>query len=95
MTVPGLDVPLQLRLAPEAAAAVGGYDPLTLAVADRAALERWADHLDAVGAAHGPVAKARLGHALSFHDPDGTLLRLYTEPVGGLEVAAAEMGRPL
>lgn len=29
LTVPGLHVPLQLRLAPEAAGTAGGYDPLT------------------------------------------------------------------
>jgi catechol 2,3-dioxygenase-like lactoylglutathione lyase family enzyme len=93
MTVPGLNVPLQLRLAPKAAAAAGEYDPVTLAARDRAALDQWAAHLDATGVAHGPVTEARLGHALGFHDPDGTLLRLYTQPVGELHAAAAQAGR--
>lgn len=87
VTLPGLDIPLQLRLAPEALGTTGSYDPLTLGVTDRAELDRWAAHLDEADVPHGPVTPARLGHALSFHDPDGTLLRLYTAPVGGLEAA--------
>ncbi|MFE6718271.1 VOC family protein [Streptomyces albidoflavus] len=92
VTLPGLHVPLQLRLAPEAVAATGAYDPLTLGVTDRAELDRWAAHLDESGVPHRPVTAARLGHALSFHDPDGTLLRLYTVPVGGLEAAVRGAG---
>ncbi|MEU6443306.1 VOC family protein [Streptomyces sp. NPDC047046] len=91
VALPGLDTPLQLRLAPEAVAAAGSYDPLTLGVGDRAELDRWAARLDSVGVPHGPVAEARLGHALSFHDPDGTLLRLYTAPAGGLESAVPDI----
>ncbi|QXE33258.1 VOC family protein [Streptomyces sp. GMY02] len=90
VALPGLGVPVQLRLAPEAAGTATAYDPVTLAVADRAALENWVEHLDACDVPHGPVAEARIGHALSFHDPDGTLLRLYTEPVGGFDAAVQE-----
>jgi catechol 2,3-dioxygenase-like lactoylglutathione lyase family enzyme len=80
LTVPGLNVPVQLRVAPKAAAATGEYDPVTLAVSDRAVLDQWAAHLDAAGVAHGAVIEARRGHTLGFHDPDGTFFRLYAEP---------------
>ncbi|NEA38734.1 VOC family protein [Streptomyces sp. SID11385] len=93
VALPGLDTPLQLRLAPEAVATAGGYDPLTLGVGDRAELDTWAAQLDSAGVAHGPVTEARLGHALSFHDPDGTLLRLYTAPAGGLASAVQNIAR--
>lgn len=46
--LPGLDVPVELRQWPEAAAATAGYDPVTFAVADRAALEDWVRHFDAM-----------------------------------------------
>lgn len=92
VTLPGLDIPLQLRLAPEAAAVPCTYDPLTLSVTDEAGLHTWAHHLDGLGIDHGPVKAARLGHALTFHDPDGTMLRLYATPAGGLEAALKEVG---
>ncbi|MFD8686523.1 VOC family protein [Streptomyces sp. NPDC059651] len=93
VTLPGLDVPVQLRLAPAAAAMPSTYDPLTLSVADESGLHTWARHLDALGIEHGPVKPARLGHALAFHDPDGTMLRLYATPAGGLAAALKEVGR--
>lgn len=87
LRLPGLTVPVKLQLAPEAAATDSGYDPVTLAVVDLTALDRWADHLDDSGITHSPVTPARLGHSISLNDPDGTLLRLYTEPAGGLDEA--------
>ncbi|MFB7085664.1 VOC family protein [Streptomyces sp. NPDC056296] len=85
LALPGVAIPVQLRLAPEAAGTAAAYDPLTLSVTDRAELDRWAAHLDTCQVPHGSVVEARMGHALSFHDPDGTMLRLYTEPVGGFD----------
>ena len=87
LRLPGLAVPVKLQLAPEAAAAVRGSDPVTLGVAVVADLDLWIEHLDACGIAHSPVTAARLGHSVSLTGPDGTLLRLYTEPVGGLDEA--------
>ena len=83
----GLSVPIKLQLQPEAVAALRGYDPVTLGVADVADLERWISHLDEHGIAHSPVTPARIGHSVSLTDPDGTLLRLYTAPAGGLDQA--------
>ncbi|MFJ6393986.1 VOC family protein [Streptomyces sp. NPDC091972] len=82
--LPGLTIPIQLRLAPEAAGTATEFDPVTFAVADSTQLDHWETHLRACNVSHSPVVKARIGHALSFHDPDGTMLRLYTEPAGGL-----------
>lgn len=82
VTLPGLDIPVQLRLASDPA--IRDYDPVTLAVADHAALEQWAAHLDAVGIQHGPIVTARIGYAMSLHDRDSTVLRLYTAPQGPL-----------
>lgn len=87
LRLPGLTVPVKLQVQPEAAEALRGYDPVTLGVAGVADLERWIDHLDEQGVAHSPVMPARIGHSVSLTDPDGTLLRLYTEPVGGLDEA--------
>jgi hypothetical protein len=35
-------------------------------------------HLDLLGVAHSPIIEASVGWIISFHDPDGTELRLYS-----------------
>ncbi|WP_326944698.1 VOC family protein [Amycolatopsis sp. NBC_01307] len=76
--LPGLDVPVELRQWPEAAEATAGYDPVTFAVADRAALEDWVRHFDAAGVAHSPVLAGFAGHLVDLRTPDGLAIRLYT-----------------
>jgi hypothetical protein len=87
LTMSGLDVLVQLRQVSAVPAGLGEYDRVTLAVADRVALRQWAGHLDTLQIARSPLAEARLGYAIGFRDPDGTLLRLYTAPVGDLATA--------
>lgn len=77
LTVPGLDFPVQLRVGAPAAVPAG-FEPVTFAVADRAALDAWVAHLDACGVPHSPVTSARAGDSVQFASPDGTPLRLYT-----------------
>ena len=48
-----------------------GLDHLSVACEDRAAVEAWADHLDALGVAHGDIVDAPAGHVLVCRDPDG------------------------
>ncbi|UQN31491.1 VOC family protein [Brachybacterium kimchii] len=83
--LPGLDVPVELREAPAAAAALDGYDPVTFGVADRAALDLWVEHLDARGVAHSPVISGFIGDLIELRTPDGLALRLYTDPAGGFD----------
>lgn len=83
--LPGLAEPVELRLAPAAARAVAGYDPVTFGVADLAALETWAAHLDAVGIEHSPVINGYIGQLIDLRTPDGLAVRLYTDPVGGFD----------
>lgn len=54
-----------------------GLDHLGLQVASREELERWAEHLDALGIAHDGLVDADYGTALSLKDPDGTALELF------------------
>jgi catechol 2,3-dioxygenase-like lactoylglutathione lyase family enzyme len=82
LRLPGLGVPFQLRLVP-GASPVSGYDPVTFAVADRDALDRWAAHLDSCGVLRSPVGATRAGHAVTFTDPDGTPMRLYLDVTDG------------
>jgi catechol 2,3-dioxygenase-like lactoylglutathione lyase family enzyme len=89
LTIPGVDIPVELRLAPESAAATAGHDPITFGVADRAGLDRWVAHLDGNGVEHSPVIAGFIGHLVQFSSPDGLEIRIYTVPPGGL--AAAEM----
>jgi catechol 2,3-dioxygenase-like lactoylglutathione lyase family enzyme len=81
--LPGLDVPVELRLAPQAAAAVAGYDPVTLGVADRAELDLWIAHFDAIGQPRSPVVSGYIGDVMEIESPDGLVIRLYTDPAGG------------
>jgi catechol 2,3-dioxygenase-like lactoylglutathione lyase family enzyme len=54
-----------------------GLDHLSFAVADRAALDSWAAHLDAVGIAHGDPVEDATGVMLTLTDPDGTALEFF------------------
>jgi catechol 2,3-dioxygenase-like lactoylglutathione lyase family enzyme len=83
--LPGLDVPVELRLAPAAAEAVAGYDPVTFGVADRAALDAWVEHLDARGVTHSPVIAGFIGDLVELSTPDGLAIRFYTDPIGGFD----------
>lgn len=83
MQIPGLHFPVQLRQAPEMAAAIAGYEPVTFGVTDRAELQRWAEHLDECGVRHSGIKQARIGEAVDFAAPDGAKIRLYTLPIGG------------
>jgi catechol 2,3-dioxygenase-like lactoylglutathione lyase family enzyme len=80
---PGVDVPCELRLAPKAAEAVAGYDPVTFGVADEAALRAWITHFDAVGAEHTDVIGGFLGKLVEVTSPDGLAIRFYTMPENG------------
>ncbi len=55
-----------------------GLDHLGLACESRAHLASWVEHLDSLGIAHSGVQEAAYGSALSFRDPDGNALELFT-----------------
>jgi catechol-2,3-dioxygenase len=83
--LPGLNTMVELRHAPETARAVAGYNPITFGVAGRDALDEWVAHLDACTIAHSGVRRSRIGESVDFASPDGLALRLYTDPVSGLD----------
>jgi catechol 2,3-dioxygenase-like lactoylglutathione lyase family enzyme len=64
-----------------------GLDHLAFAVADRTALDAWADRLSAAGVVHSPIAPANSipgAAVLVFRDPDNIQLELFTAtPAGG------------
>ncbi len=66
LEVPGLGTRLELRLNPEQVEKDRGLDQLTIAVADRPALDAWAKHLDAAGVQRSPVLTAIQGWVLGF-----------------------------
>jgi quinol monooxygenase YgiN/catechol 2,3-dioxygenase-like lactoylglutathione lyase family enzyme len=94
LEVPGLEAPVELRLDPATAGALDGYDFLTLAVEDRAALDGWIAHLDALGIPHSPPIVALVGWLLVVPDPDGLRLRIYTSQPHGLDVSRVEFDSP-
>jgi len=70
---------LALRLDPDRARAAAGFDYFAIGMTDKAALERLAARLDAIGQPHAGVHQASLGWILpEVLDPDGHPLRFYT-----------------
>lgn len=90
LDVPDLGTRLELRLSPEEAGKQKGFDPLTIAVDDRTALDAWGKHLDELQIEHSPVLTAIQAWLMVFDDPDGRRLRLYTLSIHGAELKPDE-----
>ncbi|MFI0483527.1 VOC family protein [Actinomadura sp. 9N215] len=90
-SVPGMgELGLALRENPEAARGFAGFDPVSFGIADKAAADAWAARLDELGIEHSPVIDATAGWIVSFHDPDGIEIRLYSFAMHGRD----QTGRP-
>jgi catechol 2,3-dioxygenase-like lactoylglutathione lyase family enzyme len=76
--IPGFQPMVELWRSTENAQAQAGYDFLTLAVNDRAALDSWSIYLDELGVEHSDVLTAIDSWLLVFEDPDGHRMRLYS-----------------
>ncbi|MBV9794147.1 MAG: VOC family protein [Actinobacteria bacterium] len=94
LAVPGCDVPVELRWAPNAAQAMNGYDPVDFAAGSAEDVAAWAAHLDAEGIEHSPVSPGAAGALLVFPDPDGTFLRMLELPAGGVADIKMAEGNP-
>jgi catechol 2,3-dioxygenase-like lactoylglutathione lyase family enzyme len=86
LDVPNLGARLELRLNPEEANKQTGFDPLTIAVDDRPALDAWGEFLDELKIEHSPIITAIQAWLIVFNDPDGRRLRLYTLNTHGPEL---------
>jgi catechol 2,3-dioxygenase-like lactoylglutathione lyase family enzyme len=75
---PVSELQLALRLDPERAAALAGFDTLCLAVGTRHDLDAVLDRLDERGVEHSSPFPGRGGDAVDVPDPDGHLIRLHT-----------------
>ncbi|MFF3909684.1 VOC family protein [Streptomyces sp. NPDC001848] len=71
LDIPGVDVPVELRLDPATAARLAGFDPLTFTVTGRAELDGWIRHLDTLGVTHSPPIVA--WSAISWWFPTPTV----------------------
>jgi hypothetical protein len=85
LQLPGVDIPIELRWAPDAATATVGYDPVHFVVGDTDDLQAWVAHLDTLGIEHSPIITALAGKLPIFRDPDQTYLHLLTLPEGGIQ----------
>ncbi len=84
--VPGLGTKLELRLNPEHAERQRKFDPVTIAVADRAMLRRWTERLDELGIEHSDEIAAIQAWLVTFDDPDQHRLRFYTLETHGPDI---------
>jgi catechol 2,3-dioxygenase-like lactoylglutathione lyase family enzyme len=76
---PGRTVGLALRVEPERAASLSGFDPVALGVPTGADVAAWGRRLDELGVPHGGIVSGHFGASLlvGLHDPDGIEIRLY------------------
>jgi catechol-2,3-dioxygenase len=58
-----------------------GLDHLAFQCSERSELEQWAEHLEALGIAHGGIVDAGYGSGLSFRDPDQIALEFFAPPL--------------
>lgn len=80
---------LDLRLLPDHAAAARRFDPITMHVPDKAALEQWAAFLDGLDDVHhSGIFATGLSWAVAIEDPDGRVLKIFSRQGHGPEVPA-------
>ena len=60
--------------------ATTGLDHMAFDAGSRDDLERWVDHLDALGVEHSGVLDIPVGAIVNFKDPDGIQLAVFWEP---------------
>ncbi|MGH3600722.1 MAG: VOC family protein [Pseudonocardiaceae bacterium] len=85
--IPGITgTGLALRERPDIAG-LSGFDPVSFAVADRAAVDAWSSRLDELGIPH-KVDLATIGWIVVFHDPDGLEIHLYSRERHGQDLGA-------
>lgn len=68
--LPGAGVPVALRQNAQAAAGNAGFDPVSFAIADRAAAEAWTAHFDELGVRHSGIRGATQGWVVDVYDPE-------------------------
>ena len=90
LAVPGLGTALELRLDPHRAERHRHFDPVTIAVRDRATLAAWDEYLTSQGIVHSEVITAIQAWLIVVPDPDGHRLRLYTLETHGPELTPDE-----
>ena len=84
--MPGFGTKLDLRQSDDHASSARHFDPVTLNIADRAALAEWIAHLDGLGVRHSGEIITALAFMLVIEDPDGRRIRLYTREKHGPEL---------
>ena len=90
LDVPQLGCMLELRLNAGQAEKHRRFDPITIAVDDKAALERWLAYLESAGIRHSPILAAIQAWLIVVEDPDQNRLRLYTLETHGRDLKPDE-----
>ena len=57
-----------------------GLDHVSFGCEDRGELEKWTRRLEELGIEHGGIKDATYGCGISFRDPDGIALELFSPP---------------
>jgi catechol 2,3-dioxygenase-like lactoylglutathione lyase family enzyme len=86
LDVPGFGTRLEIRQHFAQALQQRAFDPISLAVADRAALKDWSAYLDQLGVQHSPILPGIFAWVLVMDDPDENRIRIYTRETHGSEL---------
>ena len=94
ITIPGIKTPVELRLAPQIAERIKGFDPTVFSVGTLQELELWEQHLSQHGVAHSSILRGIIGWLLVCHDPDGLAIRFYTLETHEFDTAGSDLDSP-
>ena len=81
LTAPDRTVAVALRHDPARAAALSGFDVVSLRVPTREGVKEWRARLDELGERHGALMTGHRGGTVlvGLRDPDGVEIRLYAD----------------
>lgn len=90
LKVPGIEPPLELRLAPDKTVKEAQFDSVTLAVQEKADLDAWVTWLDTEGVENSRLLRGLAGWLLVVRDPDGLPIRMYCHETHEWDPAGAD-----
>ncbi|WKE73535.1 NAD(P)-binding domain-containing protein [Streptomyces sp. WP-1] len=94
IAVPGVQEPVELRLAPGSAGAVSGFDPVTFAAPDRSAVQAWVDRFEAAGVANSGLLRGLNSWLVVVHDPDGVPIRICSRETHAWDAEGVDFDSP-
>ncbi|WP_151901807.1 VOC family protein [Tsukamurella tyrosinosolvens] len=94
LEIPGVHVPIELRLARGPAMAIAGFDPITFAAADREALRELIQRANRLQIENSGMLRGALGWMAAFRSRDDLILHIYTVEQNTFNMAGSDQHSP-